>query len=134
MRMLHHLFVAALIVPGFATSSPGQAAQTRQGQSPVSAAVTDHATGQRQNKGRTNRTRRASAAPVAQLSDTEATANLNRQSFQAAQAGKTPEFSSASTKPRQTAQRATTGKSRFVKRTKVRRNGRTVTVKKVKKA
>src|SRR5579863_6465853 len=110
MRMLNHLFIAALVASGFAASSPGQAVQTRQGQSPVSATVTENASSQTQNKGRTNRTRRASAAPVAQLSDTEATANLNRRSFQAAQAGKTPDFAAAPAPPRKTALRATTGK------------------------
>jgi hypothetical protein len=59
-----------------------------------------------------------------------ATADLNRQSLAAAEAGKIPDFSAPERKPR-TAERSTKSKSRVVRRYKSGK-GRTVKVKKVK--
>ncbi len=111
MRISHQLLMALTLVLFTGATSPGQAAQTH--------------TAQAQG---------ASIATGDVAAETDATADLNRKSLQAAQDGKMPDYTASSSKGGVKAQRKTKAKPKFVKRTKTRRQNGTVKVNKTKRA
>jgi hypothetical protein len=69
-------------------------------------------------------------AGAAEQSDAAITNNLNRESLQAAQAGKQPGFTKASPRPRQTAQLTKGGKGKAIRRAIAIRRARAAKAKK----